>query len=122
MSMNLLLYHKFGFLKNIAQLVTIKASPVEIDEREGIKYSMIFSSSEKAWEMKGKINLMPMMIRPPEKDEEKSKMDLAYLAEGEFKSYFDGKEIPDPPLKEENKEGDVEEKKPEKKIKSEYSG
>jgi len=112
--------HDFGFLKNIAQLVTIKASPVEIEEREGIKYSRIFSSSEKAWEMKGKINLMPMMIRPPEKSEERSKMDLAYLAEGEFKSYFDGKEIPDPPLKEEKKDSDVEEKKPEKKIKSEY--
>ncbi len=112
--------HKFGFLKNISQLVTVKASPVEIEEREGIKYSRIFSSSEKAWEMKGKISLLPMMIRPPEKDEDKSQMDLAYLAEGEFKSYFDGKAIPDPPLEEEKKEGDKEEKKPEKKIKSEY--
>lgn len=70
--------------------------------------------------MKGKINLVPMMIRPPEKAEEKSQMDLAYLAEGEFKSYFEGKEIPDPPLKEEKKEGDKEDKKPERKIKSEY--
>ncbi len=112
--------HKYRFLKNISQLVTIKASPVEIEEREGIKYTSLFSSSEKAWEMKEKINLMPMMIRPPANDEDKSKMDLAFLAEGEFKSYFAGKEIPDPPVKDEKKEDNKDENKAEKKIKSEY--
>jgi len=117
--------HDLGFLKNIAQLVTIKASPLTVEEKEGITYSRLFSSSEKAWEMKGKINLMPMMIRPPENEDEKSQMDLAYLAEGSFASYFDGKEIPEPPLKKENIEGNAEEddnvkKEDPKRIRSEY--
>ena len=64
---------------------------------------------------------MPMMIRPPASDKEKSKMDLAYIAEGKFTSYFADKDIPEPPSKEEQKEGDdKEDKKVEKLIKNEY--
>ncbi|MCK5003642.1 MAG: Gldg family protein [Candidatus Aminicenantes bacterium] len=112
--------HKFGFLKNIKHLVAIKISPIEIEKKEGIKYSKVFSSSDKAWEMKGKINLMPMMIKPPESDEEKSKMDLAYIAEGKFTSYFADKDIPEQPLKEEKKDDAEDNKKVEKLIKNEF--
>jgi len=110
--------HKFGFLKNIKQLVAIKVSPLKVRKKENIQYSKIFSSSDKAWEMKGRINLMPMMIRPPMSNEEKSKMDLAYIAEGSFKSYFADKTIPEPSVKE-KKEKDKD-KKPEKIVKNEY--
>ena len=112
--------HKFGFLKNIKHLVAVKVSPLELEKREGIKYSKVFSSSDKAWEMEGRINLMPMMIKPPESDEEKSKMDLAYIAEGKFTSYFADKDIPEPPVKEEKKDDAEGDKEVSKLIKNEF--
>ncbi len=112
--------HEFGFLKNIKQLVAIKVSPIQIDKKEGIKYSRVFSSSDKAWEMKGKISLVPMMINPPASDEDKSQFDLAYLAEGKFKSYFADKDIPAPPLKDDNKEKKNGKEKTDKEIKNKF--
>ncbi len=110
--------HKFGFLKSIKQLVVIKVSPLKINKKENVKYSRIFSSTDNAWEMKGRINLMPMMIRPPASDKEKAKKDLAYIAEGNFKSYFADKKIPEPPVK--DKKDKKEESKSDKIIKSRY--
>ncbi len=112
--------HKFGFLKNIKHLVAIKVSPLEIEKREGVKYSKVFSSSSRSWEMKGKINLMPMMIKPPQSDEEKSQMDLAYIAEGKFSSYFADKTIPEKPVKKEKEDDKGDDKKVEKLIKNEF--
>ncbi len=86
------------FMKNIKGLITLKISPLELLEdriRAGnIKATKLFSSSDKSWEMRGRISLNPRFIRPPRSDDEKESMPLAFLLEGEFQSYFDGKPIP----------------------------
>ena len=87
-----------SFMKNIKGLVAFKISPLRLLE-ENLKQNKIaatrlFSSSPKSWEMKGRINLDPRFIRPPA-DDTKESFPLAYLLEGEFKSYFDGKPIPE---------------------------
>ena len=86
------------YMRNIRGLVGIRMSPVEILENnvdtETIKVSRLFSSSEQSWLMKDKINLNPTLLIPPtEKDEMKS-YPLAYMLEGNFTSFFKGKDIP----------------------------
>ncbi|MBW1897608.1 MAG: Gldg family protein [Deltaproteobacteria bacterium] len=86
------------FMKNIKGLITLKISPLELLEDRikagNIKATNLFSSSDKSWEMKGRISLNPRFIRPPKSDDEKESMPLSFLLEGEFQSYFDGKPIP----------------------------
>ncbi len=88
-----------GFMENIKGLVVIKISPLELIEqrisKNAIKAGLVFTSSEKSWEMSKGINLNPMFIRPPESDTEMQTLRLAYLLEGEFPSYFVGKPIPE---------------------------
>ncbi|MEN8154980.1 MAG: Gldg family protein [Acidobacteriota bacterium] len=106
--------HSFDFMENIRQLIAIKISPVEIKEKilkeNNINSEKLFSSSDKSWEMKGKINLMPMMIKPPESDKEKKNFPLAYLLEGKFNSYFSDKNVPEKPEKEEGNKDDKNDK------------
>ncbi len=114
--------HEFGFLKNLKQLVAIKVSPIDISKKEGVKYTKLLSSSEKAWEMKGKITLMPLMIRPPDNEKDKKQFAISYLAEGKFGSYFKGKEIPALPVpdKDDKKENDGEKSAEKKIVKNEF--
>jgi len=90
--------HDQEFMKGIKELVVMKASPLVLEkkrvEENGIKATRLLASSEKSWEMSGRINLNPMFIRPPAVDEMQS-LDLAYLLEGEFPSYFAGKPLPE---------------------------
>jgi ABC-type uncharacterized transport system involved in gliding motility auxiliary subunit len=86
------------FMKNIKALVALKISPLEliaerINENE-LSSHRLFASSEKSWQMRGRINLNPMFIKPPESAEDMQSYPLAYLIEGEFPSYFTGKPIP----------------------------
>jgi ABC-type uncharacterized transport system involved in gliding motility auxiliary subunit len=113
--------HSLSFLENIKILAAFKMSPLEVDNEKikanDLEVHELFASSDKSWEMSGRINLMPFMIRPPEDDKEKESRPLAYLLEGEFPSYFADKPVPKKP---EKKEEDAEEeengdKKPEKK-------
>jgi len=87
------------FMKHIKGLVTIRMSPLELDEerisKNNISAYRLFSSSDKSWEMKENINLNPMFLRPPDSNEEFDSYSLAYLLEGEFSSYFDGKQMPE---------------------------
>jgi ABC-2 type transport system permease protein len=87
------------FMKNIKGLVVLKISPLETDgkrvEEMGLKATRLFSSSDRSWEMSGRINLNPMSIRPPSSPDEFKSLPLAYLLEGEFTSYFAGKDIPE---------------------------
>jgi hypothetical protein len=63
--------------------------------KEGdIKAYRVFSSSAKSWEMRGRINLNPELIRPPQSKDEFQSYPLAYLLEGGFSSYFTGKPLP----------------------------
>jgi len=87
-----------GFMKNIKVLVALKISPLElIGERitqNGLKTLQLFASSEKSWQMRDRINLNPMFIRPPESTQDMQSYPLAYLIEGAFPSYFADKPIP----------------------------
>ncbi len=96
---NKFINNDLDFMKNIKGLVTVKMSPVELDETRIAEHKLtahkLFASSEKSWEMSKRINLNPMFISPPESDTEMKTFPLAYLLEGEFPSYFAGKPIPE---------------------------
>jgi ABC-type uncharacterized transport system involved in gliding motility auxiliary subunit len=103
--------HSLDFMENIKRLLVIKVSPLESEKEKikthGLKLTEMFSSSDKSWEMSGRINLMPFMIQPPTDDKQKESKPLAYLLEGEFPSYFTDKPIPEKPKKEEKKEDEA---------------
>lgn len=122
--------HNLDFIKNIKQLIMIKMSPLEIDkekiDKNKIKADRLFSSSNKSWEMAGRINLSPWAIRPPVNDKDEKSMPLSYILEGEFSSYFADKSVPEKPKKDEGEEKESSEKieqqkpqMPESKIKGE---
>ncbi len=87
------------YLRNIKGLVIIKASPLELAEQKmkdhGLTATKMFSSSDRSWEMKDRINLNPMLIKPPADEGEFRSMPLAYMLEGAFPSYFADKAIPE---------------------------
>ncbi len=90
------------FLNNIKELIMLNTSPLVIDDNsDKLKnIDILFSSSEKSWEMKDKINLYnPTVIFPPA-EEERDQYPLAVMIEGEIDSYFNGMEIPKKELKE----------------------
>ncbi len=94
-----------NFLHGIKGLITLMASPLELNQEQLKKNDItafkLLSSSENSWEMKDHITLNPMLIKPPRGADEKRSFALAYLLEGEFSSYFDGKPLPE--LKKEEK-------------------
>jgi ABC-type uncharacterized transport system involved in gliding motility auxiliary subunit len=95
---NQFINNELDFMANIKGLVAVKISPLELDAdriaENGAKAYKLFASSEKSWEMREPINLNPMFIRPPQSKDEQQSLDLAYVLEGEFPSYFDGKSVP----------------------------
>ena len=112
------------FMKNIKVLVALKISPLELNTEHIKKNSLtshrLLASSEKSWQMRGRINLNPMFIKPPPSSEEMQSYPLAYLIEGEFPSYFAGKPLP---LKEvEEKTSETEGKKSEQESAEKPSG
>ena len=96
------------FIKEVKGMVVLKTSPVHIDESRvgqiNVKAHRLISSSDKSWEMKAPINLNPMMMSPPPDNEKRSQFHLAYLLEGQFPSYFEGKPIPVKTVKESSSE------------------
>ncbi len=100
-----------NFMKHIKGLVAIRMSPLELNEerisKNNISAFRLFSSSDKSWEMKENINLNPMFLRPPDSKEDFESFPLAYLLEGEFSSYFDGKAMPEKTVPKEEKPEDV---------------
>jgi ABC-2 type transport system permease protein len=86
------------FMKNIKGMLAITISPLELDNArltaDGLKATQLVASSEKSWEMSGRITLNPMFIQPPADKEEMQSRPLAYILEGEFPSYFADKPIP----------------------------
>ena len=110
---------ELGFMKNIKGLIAMKISPLELDmeriNKNDLQVHKLFSSSEKSWEMKGRIDLNPMFIRPPASGDEKQSFPLAYIVEGKFPSYFEGKPLPekkssDGDSKKEDQENNLEKK------------
>jgi len=86
------------FMKNIKRLVALKVSPLEqIEERikeNGLSLQPVMHSSDRSWEMRGRINLNPALVSPPPADSMQS-FPLAYLLEGRFPSYFKGRPLPE---------------------------
>ena len=99
--------HDLPFMENIKELIILKTSPLEINKEtikeNGLKSYELLSSSDKSWEMSGRINLIPMFIKPPASDKDKKSRPLAYLLEGRFPSYFAEKPVPEKPKKEDDK-------------------
>jgi ABC-type uncharacterized transport system involved in gliding motility auxiliary subunit len=95
---NRFINNKLDFMKNIKLLIALKISPLElISERitqNALKTHRLFSSSEKSWQMRDRINLNPMFIKPPSSSDDMQSYPLAYLIEGEFPSYFAGQPLP----------------------------
>ena len=88
-----------AFLENIKGLVLLKASPLMVDDTkmkdEGLRAVKLFSSSDRSWEMKGRIDFNPMLMSPPGNKDEFASMALAYTVEGPFPSYFADKPVPE---------------------------
>jgi len=105
------------YIRNIKGLVALKISPLELDqkriEEQKITAHQILASSDRSWQMRDRITLNPMLIRPPGNDKEMSSQPLAYMLEGSFTSYFKDKPMPEKPV--EKKEGESEEPTQEKK-------
>lgn len=97
--------NELPFMIPVKALVTVKSSPVDLKddtiESNDLSGNLLFSSSDQSWEMSGRIDLNPMMIQPPTDSEEMKSRPLAVLIEGEFPSYFAGREIPEKPVEEE---------------------
>lgn len=101
------------FMKSIKGLIAFKVSPLQLIEdklkNNNIIATKLFSSSEKSWEMEERINLDPRFISPPRTGDKKESFPLAYLLEGEFQSFFDGKPIPKKIMEsDDSKEKDIE--------------
>ena len=92
------------FMKNIKGLVAIKMSPLDVDfdliSDLGLKATNLFSSSKESWEMKKITSFNPFFISPPTPQTEMKSMNLAYLIEGEFTSFFKDKPMPEKPNQE----------------------
>jgi len=88
-------------LENIKGLVMLKASPVTLDDAQLGAQSLsplrLVSSSDRSWEMKGRIDLNPMFLRPPAEGAERGSHLLAVAVQGRFPSYFAGKPVPEKP-------------------------
>ncbi|MBW2408506.1 MAG: Gldg family protein [Deltaproteobacteria bacterium] len=102
------------FMKTIKGLVAIKMSPLELDteriNEQGLKTHTLFASSEKSWEMRGRINLNPLFLQPPAENENTQSYPLAYILEGNFSSYFEGKAVPVKEIKESQDDKDKSQK------------
>lgn len=97
---------KVPYLANIKGLVMLKASAVEVSEQklkdEGLASVRLFSSSDRSWDMAGRINLNPMLMQPPADPGTFRSSALAYVIEGQFPSYFADKPVPERPAAEKN--------------------
>jgi hypothetical protein len=95
---NRLISKELEFMRNIKQLIAVKASPLELDQerikQNKLKAYRLIASSEQSWEMKDRINLNPVLIFPPQSSEKMQSFPLAYLVEGAFTSYYEGKPLP----------------------------
>jgi ABC-2 type transport system permease protein len=92
---------KLDYTRNIKGLIAVKNSPLELVQKrldaEGVTAHLLFSSSDRSWEMRNRVMLNPAFISPPSSDAEMASKPLAYLLEGSFSSYFDGKPMPEKP-------------------------
>jgi ABC-type uncharacterized transport system involved in gliding motility auxiliary subunit len=93
-------------MRNIKEFLALKASPITLAEEtlsnNGLTATVVFSSSEKSWEMEAPINLNPLYHSPPENEDDFGRKSLACLIEGSFPSYFAGKQLPEKTVGDDN--------------------
>lgn len=98
--------HDFMPLQNFKTFIALEASPVETIEEninnQGVVATRLFSSGNESWLQGDNVSLIPSLIQPPSAEAEFKSSDLGYILEGEFKSYFAGKDIPAKPVSEED--------------------
>lgn len=86
------------FMRNLPALVFLKVSPISVDEayavQQGITVTELLRSSDESWLLQNITDFNPSNIPGPREDQEYGSYPFAYLLEGEFTSYFAGKEIP----------------------------
>ena len=91
--------HQLDFLHNIKGLVGLKQSPLkpleQVLQRNTLDLQPLFSSSKRSWILRDNINLNPMLLHPPQSEEDLSSRLLACLITGEFPSHFAGRPIPE---------------------------
>ncbi|MDH3344835.1 MAG: Gldg family protein [Desulfobacteraceae bacterium] len=96
---NRFINHDLKYMRGIKGLISLKISPLELDKARISEHALtavtLIASSEKSWEMRQPINLNPMFLSPPSSDDEQQSFPLAYILEGSFPSYFDGKPMPE---------------------------
>ncbi|MBN1627458.1 MAG: Gldg family protein [Deltaproteobacteria bacterium] len=96
---NAFINKELSVMRDIKGLVVSKVSPVEVAgdiiKGSGIRSYTLFSSSDRAWEMKDSISFNPYMTAPPSSESDFKSMPLAGMLEGEFTSYFKDKDIPE---------------------------
>ncbi|MCK4778233.1 MAG: Gldg family protein, partial [Actinomycetia bacterium] len=68
----------------------------KIIEDNKLEAEILLKTSKKGWLMKDRFMLHPSFITPPAEEEKFGIYNLAAQVEGEFKSYFVGKEVPEP--------------------------
>jgi hypothetical protein len=89
-----------AYLKNLAGLMTLSTAPLERSggPRQDLEAHLLFSSSERSWEMNYEdiLRINPISAQPPRSG--KQSFPLAYLLEGSFTSYFSGRPIPQRPV------------------------
>jgi ABC-type uncharacterized transport system involved in gliding motility auxiliary subunit len=97
--------NELDFMKSIKGMIALKVSPLELDTERltanGLEATRLVASSEKSWEMSGRITLNPMFIQPPSSEDDMQSKPLAYILAGEFPSYFADKPIPVKKIEEE---------------------
>ena len=80
---------KNAITANLGNVIMLQSAPLTIEERRGVKSTVLVESSPKAWsEQFDGLMLNPLMLEPPESSE-MSKKTLMILLEGNFESAFD---------------------------------
>ncbi|MEN8264485.1 MAG: Gldg family protein [Nitrospirota bacterium] len=106
------------YMENIKGLVLLKSSPVEVDEQKirdnELHADRLLSSSDRSWEMAGRVNLDPTYIRPPHGADKFRSFPMAYVVEGSFPGYFAGKDIPEKNVPEKAEGAEIKEEDKEK--------
>lgn len=89
---------ELDYIRSIKRLIALEISPLELDadrvEAQNLTVHELFASSDRSWEMRDRIMLNPMFIQPPASDSDMASRPLAYLLEGSFSSYFEGRPMP----------------------------
>ena len=88
---------ELSILDNISELIMLTIAPLVLnpEQQPGVVARQLFSSSDRAWRIaQDAINYTNPLYAQPPAEEERQRQPLAYLLEGEFTSFFAGKEIP----------------------------